>query len=155
MRNLKILVIDDEADQASINTDVTGERNPINQLIINVVNGNNRHNQPTQGFGAMNYIAYTATPYANLLNESAEYSLYPRNFITALHTPKEYFGPQQIFGIPGGDYDGMNIVRYIPDNEANEIQATYSRNFQAANLPEAWKFLEYVACISLASLSGI
>ena len=34
----------------------------------------------------MNYVMYTATPYANFLNESTEESLYPRNFIWTLKT---------------------------------------------------------------------
>ena len=70
----------------------------------------------------MNYIGYTATPYANVLNESCEESLYPRNFITTLAVSKEYFGPQQIFGVDGSDYEGMDIVRIIDNDELNSIK---------------------------------
>ena len=72
----------------------------------------------------MNYIGYTATPYANILNEAGEDSLYPRNFISTLSVSKEYFGPQQIFGLEGGeyDYDGLDIVRIIDEDDLQTIK---------------------------------
>lgn len=119
-RNLKVLVIDDEADQASINTN-EGSRTVINNALINMVNGCTKNGRRTDGFACMNYVAYTATPYANLLSEAGMESLYPKDFITSLSTPKEYFGPQQIFGIPCGDYDGMDIIRTISDAEVRTV----------------------------------
>ena len=72
----------------------------------------------------MNYIGYTATPYANILNEAGEESLYPRSFITTLAVSKEYFGPQQIFGYAGDSvsFDGLDIVRVIDTDELNELK---------------------------------
>lgn len=68
-KQLKILVIDDEADQASINTKNIDENvSTINKLIKTLVNNDD--------FLAMNYISYTATPYANVLNETSKNSLY-------------------------------------------------------------------------------
>lgn len=124
-KQMKILVIDDEADQAGINTaDIsTNERRAISKLICNMVNGKNEKSQEVDiKYRAMNYIGYTATPYANVLNEAGEDSLYPRNFITTLGVSKEYFGPQQIFGVDGGDYDGMSIVRIIEESDLNAIK---------------------------------
>lgn len=125
-QQMKVLVIDDEADQASVNTaklDVA-EKRKINKLICALVNGLDENEKQTgTSFKAMNYIGYTATPYANILNDSSKESLYPRNFITTLAVSKEYFGPQQIFGYDGEavSFDGMNIVRTIDDNELEEI----------------------------------
>ena len=105
---MKILVIDDEADQAGINTANVNSSTikTINRLIRDLVNGKNEKSQEISNkYKAMNYIGYTATPYANILNEAGEDSLYPRNFISTLSVSKEYFGPQQIFGFEGGDYD--------------------------------------------------
>ena len=47
----------------------------------------------------MNYISYTATPYANCLNEIGEETLYPKNFIRTLDITKSYFGPDKIFEV--------------------------------------------------------
>lgn len=127
-KQMRILVIDDEADQAGINTaditDITNnERKTINRLIVNLVNGKNEKSEEINShYRAMNYIGYTATPYANILNEHGEESLYPRNFISALGVSKEYFGPQHIFGVDSGDYDGMNIVRIIDEQNLERIK---------------------------------
>lgn len=121
-KQMKILVIDDEADQAGINTANVNSSTikTINRLIRDLVNGKNEKSQEISNkYKAMNYIGYTATPYANILNEAGEDSLYPRNFISTLSVSKEYFGPQQIFGFEGGDYDydGLDIVRIIDEDD--------------------------------------
>ncbi|MCI8670064.1 MAG: Z1 domain-containing protein [Lachnospiraceae bacterium] len=129
-KQMKILVIDDEADQAGINTaDIKSSTiRTINRLIRNLVNGKNVTSEDIKTkYRAMNYIGYTATPYANILNESSEDSLYPRNFISTLSVSKEYFGPQQIFGLEGGeyDYDGLDIVNIINENDLEAIKGIH------------------------------
>lgn len=117
---MKVLVIDDEADQAGINTaDVdSNERKAINALIRNLVNGKTWNGGDCNGhFQAMNYIGYTATPYANVLNEFGPDTLYPKDFIATLSVSNEYFGPQQIFGCEDSGYEGLDIVRIIPEDE--------------------------------------
>ena len=78
IQNLKVLVIDDEADQAGINTgDVYSDddRKTINRLILNLVHcrdknaENDKTNTYKSHYQAMNYISYTSTPYSNCLNE--------------------------------------------------------------------------------------
>lgn len=132
-RQMKILVIDDEADQAGINTCKIdqAELSRINKLIRALVNGKNEKNQEIDSkYLAMNYIGYTATPYANILNEAGEASLYPRSFITTLAVSKEYFGPQQIFGYSGDSvsFDGMDIVRTISSEELTELKSIHDGN---------------------------
>lgn len=127
---LKILVIDDEADQAGVNTANVDKntRKAINKAICNLVGGNDESSKPAVPVQSMNYIAYTATPYANILNEAGRESLYPRNFITTLSVSKEYFGPQQIFGIDTArdiNYDGLNIVRRVDDADAAIIKSIH------------------------------
>lgn len=133
-KRMRIILIDDEADQASINTaniidpdqedKVEQERKTINRLICNLVNGKTGDGgTPPVGFQSMNYICYTATPYANLLNETSGDSLYPRDFIRTLADPKEYFGPKVIFG--NGDEDscpGLDIIRTIPASDERQIK---------------------------------
>ena len=77
-----ILVIDDEADQASVNasTDVEG-RTRINNLIIDLI----------QTPPKVAYVGYTATPFANLLIDTNNpEDLYPRDFIVDLPRPAAY-----------------------------------------------------------------
>ncbi len=129
-RQMKILVIDDEADQAGINTAKIEqeERKKINKLICALVNGQNEKAQNiSTKYLAMNYIGYTATPYANILNEAGKDSLYPRSFITTLAVSKEYFGPQQIFGYSGDSvsFDGMDIVRIIGADELETLKSIH------------------------------
>lgn len=127
-RKMRIIVIDDEADQASVNTAkiVTPEeeteeqeRRAINQLIINLVNGKKSDGSiPRVSFQSMNYISYTATPYANVLNEPPGESLYPSDFICTLEEAKEYFGAKVIFGNDEDDrYPGLDIIRTVPPAE--------------------------------------
>ena len=127
---MKILIIDDEADQASINTkDMSKEdlekeekdRTVINKLLVNLVNGFDAENHVTPNhFSCMNYVGYTATPYANVLNELPDNdngkNLFPSNFIASLPVAKEYFGPQQIFGCEESDeFSGLDIINIIPE----------------------------------------
>lgn len=114
---MKVLVIDDEADQASINTrDVNSdERTAINAIIRDMVNDRN--------FGAMNYIAYTATPFANVLNEAGDSTLYPKDFIELLKPAEDYIGAQQIFGtIDPENYPSIKITQLISKEDVVEIR---------------------------------
>lgn len=115
-KQMKILVIDDEADQASINTNNIEDENPtaINKLIKEIVN--------SPLFGGMNYIAYTATPYANILNETGNTSLYPKDFIALLTPSPDYIGPKQLFGteIPEVSPE-LEITRPIEKNEVAAV----------------------------------
>lgn len=124
--NTKKSVADDLKKLASFRTS-------INELLVKLVanldaNGDiPKHNDGTPVlYRAMNYIAYTATPYANLLNEGpSDNSLFPRDFICSLQPSNEYFGPQQIFGYNTGNstsFSGLSIVRQISDAEVDHVQ---------------------------------
>ncbi len=156
-KQMKILIIDDEADQAGINTKKVDrdERNKINELICSLVNGKNEKGEDIDNkYLAMNYIGYTATPYANILNEAGRESLYPRSFITTLAVSREYFGPQQIFGYTGDSvsFDGLNIVRTIDTEELTRLKSIHDGNIFTA--PESlidavcW-FMCGVACMRI------
>jgi len=140
LRQMKVLVIDDEADQASINTaDISeDERKVVNDLIVKLVEG-----EPLDGRGirgdarAMNYISYTATPYASFLNESAPESLYPRHSIWALPTSDEYFGPRQIFGYQEDENpDGLDIIRTVSGDDLKEIGLIHDGAVQSSSLQD-------------------
>lgn len=132
-RLLKVLIIDDEADQAGINAMskiVKSKTNPediertrINNAIVNLLNNRDADNVKTNvKLKAINYVAYTATPYANILNEKpGENSIYPSNFVASLGVSNEYFGPQQIFGLESENLDGMNIINEVSENNLKSL----------------------------------
>lgn len=119
----KILVIDDEADYASINSAKDGKPpTGTNKYFRYLVNGKNVKGEDFGGrYGSINYLAYTATPYANLLNEQGKETLYPNSFIASIITSNRYFGPQQIFGVHtlNVDYPGLPICLSSPSLDSD------------------------------------
>lgn len=163
-KNMKILIIDDEADQAGIDTKriTDPERTKINNLLVNLVHGLGLKHT----FGGLNYVGYTATPYANILNEEPGnnngHNLYPKSFIATLPVSKEYFGPQQIFGLEGDDkYHGMNIVRIVPEikkgkesnsnNSTDEVEQMKEVHSGNLKLPETLKnaIAWFICCVAV------
>ena len=136
LKNTKILLIDDEADQASLNTrDISSsEKSKINELISEIVNN--------KKVKAMNYVGYTATPYGNFLNDIATY---PKDFIYTLPKSIKYIGAEEIFGNPETDNEnlanGLNIKREILQNDRiDEIQMIKDIEKGDSNeLPESLK----------------
>lgn len=148
---MKILVIDDESDQAGINTKSVDaeERTKINSLLVNLVANKKDDGMPADDcFAAMNYIGYTATPYANVLNEAGRESLYPRDFIATLQPSHTYFGPQQIFGDRNsGVYPGLNIVRNIRTDEVDTIKEIHNGKLNGHAFPgELEKAIAWFLC---------
>ena len=102
--NLPMLLIDDEADNASVNTN-SEEKDPtaINAAI----------NKILRCFKQATYLGITATPFANIFidpeisTDGAAKDLFPRHFLTLLPTPDEYIGADRIFG--NGDEEDWHI----------------------------------------------
>lgn len=117
LRACPVLIIDDEADQASPNAHPDPEeRTAINRLIIQLLDG----------LPKAAYVGYTATPFANLLIDPSESGdLYPGDFIIDIPRGRDYFGAEQIFGRPPLDHteeavDGLNMIRIVPIDEAHK-----------------------------------
>ncbi|MDE0671508.1 MAG: Z1 domain-containing protein [Caldilineaceae bacterium] len=114
IRDFPILVIDDEADNASINTKAS-EDDPtkVNEAIRKLLSC----------FDRRAYVGYTATPYANIyINPTAEHEefgpdLFPASFIEYLRPPTNYFGPSRLFGSENSDV-ALPLFRQIRDEEA-------------------------------------
>lgn len=130
LRNRPVLVIDDEADQASINVG-SGRRSTINRLILRLLD------RPKAA-----YVAYTATPFANMLIDPDADDLYPDDFIAALPRPEDYFGPEKLFGRQplseddaDDDIDGLGVVRHVDDHEASELRPPTKRDHRASWTP--------------------
>lgn len=90
IREKSLLLIDDEADNASINTNKDDDKaTTINQQIKNILNL----------FERSGYVGYTATPFANIFIPIKEDELFPRDFIINIPPPSNYIGPEKVFGI--------------------------------------------------------
>jgi hypothetical protein len=104
-----MLLIDDEADNASINTAYARDE-------VTRINGQIR--ELLSLFYRSCYVGYTATPFANIFidpdtdDEALKQDLFPRHFIIGLDAPSNYFGAQKVF-LDSRD----RHVRVIDDNE--------------------------------------
>jgi hypothetical protein len=128
-----LLVIDDEADNASVNT----KRIEYDRSEDGVLRGqtdpseiNKQIRRLLSSFTRSAFVAYTATPFANIFIDeeepSAEYGedLFPRSFILRIPPPTNYVGPAEVFGVPrgavgdGAERPGLPVVRRVMDEEA-------------------------------------
>jgi hypothetical protein len=90
INNKSLLLIDDEADNASINTNKDEDKSTkINEHIRNIL----------RLFDKSGYVGYTATPFANIFIPIEEDQLFPRDFIINIQAPSNYIGPEKVFGI--------------------------------------------------------
>ncbi|MBK6329634.1 MAG: hypothetical protein IPF62_03610 [Bacteroidetes bacterium] len=90
IRSKSLLLIDDEADNASINTNKDEDTaTRINQHIKSILNLCERSG----------YVGYTATPFANIFIPIKDDDLFPRDFIINIPAPSNYIGPEKVFGI--------------------------------------------------------
>jgi hypothetical protein len=127
LRDLPVMIIDDECDQASVNSSkYSDEMTAINGLIRKIL----------QKIPRAAYIGYTATPFANVLidpsisvDENKPDDLYPRDFIVSLPRPEEYFGAEQLFGRDLLDADevlpseqGLDMINTVDDEEIKYLR---------------------------------
>lgn len=131
---LPMLVVDDEADHASVDTrgSYQSEDDPLDPDYEPpaVINGLIRG--LLLRFERRAYIAYTATPFANVLipHDAADPTvgndLYPKDFIVDLPKPDGYFGAEEIFGrldsASGEQVGGLDAIREVQDTDLVELQ---------------------------------
>lgn len=126
--NHAMLVIDDESDYASINTKELTDPTVINKNI----------RQLMTLFSKASYVAYTATPYANIfIDHEAVFGdygddLFPKDFIYALDAPDNYFGARRIFL----DTREKHLIR-IKDADLSVIPLNHKIDFIPPFLPKA------------------
>ena len=131
LERLRVLLIDDECDQASVNTG-SGEVDESEEVDMTAIN--ERIRTILQLLPAVSYVGYTATPFANvLINPYAADGqtlddLYPRDFITSLPTPAGYFGAERLFGRPPVDpenvqpeEEGLDMIRVVPAGDMQRL----------------------------------
>lgn len=110
--NKALLLVDDEADNASINTSRDGDDpTAINKNICRII----------KLFNRSAYVGYTATPFANIFIPLDKDDLFPKDFIINLPAPDNYIGPEKVFGTsadPDGNEDLLPIVFPVTDSDA-------------------------------------
>lgn len=123
-----MLLIDDEADNASINVSHgKGEVSKINGQIRSLLDM----------FERACYVGYTATPFANIFidpdsdHEMFGQDLFPKNFIVSLDPPTNYFGANRVFL-----QDSEQIIRHIEDNE-DVLPLKHEKDLRIITLPNS------------------
>lgn len=121
-REIPALIIDDEADQASVNTvnprskkEVAAEskkRSAINKLIAELLTELPR----------AQYVGYTATPFANVfISPDDSEDLFPKDFIVSLQPSSQYMGGRDFHDLWGldeadkGDPARSNEAAFVRD----------------------------------------
>jgi hypothetical protein len=127
--NHSMLLIDDESDYASINTKEDDDPTKINEKIRELLGL----------FKKSAYVAYTATPYANIFidhetkSEKLGKDLFPEDFIYALKAPSNYFGAERIFLDPDEKY-----FCEVKDTK-DIIPIPHKKEYRLPELPESLK----------------
>ena len=143
--NLPLLLIDDEADHASVDTgenvvdengqpDTEHEPKAINRLIRRILHS----------FTRSAYVGYTATPFANIfIHERGETvqegpDLFPSSFIINLSAPSSYVGPGKLFGIQSGDAarPALPLTRTVSDYvDTNSVDGWMPSRHKSSHVP--------------------
>ena len=128
IRDVPMLMIDDEADNASINTNKPDlDPTRTNALLRRIL----------KLFAKSCYVGYTATPFANIFinpdayEEDVHEELFPRDFIYSLDAPTTYFGPDKVFL---NDESSDRILERITDAE-EYLPLTHKREDPVVDLP--------------------
>lgn len=108
--DMPLLIIDDEADNASINTN-NADKNPTAI--------NNEIRELLKLFTKYSYVGFTATPFANIfidpqLDEKIKEDLFPKDFIYLLEQPSNYVGPNSMYNEDGEHH---YMIRFNDDLE--------------------------------------
>jgi hypothetical protein len=144
LKNFPMLLIDDEADYASINTKKEDQKPAaINMAIRNLLSL----------FARTSFVGYTATPFANIFidpesedemqNGESYRDLFPRDFILSLDPPDNYVGPERLFA----DEPDLDCVRKITDNETL-LPLRHNIAFVPRELPESLR--SAIRCLIIA-----
>ena len=139
--NTPILVIDDEADYASVNTRPVGIGDDEDPTVVN-----RRIRELLNTFEQRAYVGYTATPFANIFifpdRETGGYGrdLFPRDFLVNLPVPSNHVGPTRVFGLQedpdedGARLDPLPLMRIVDDHHEH-IPNSHRMDLRVEALP--------------------
>lgn len=130
--DVPMLLVDDEADNASVNTR-KDETDPTrtNKLIRDICNL----------FMNSTYVGFTATPFANVfidpdsVDKMQQADLFPEHFIYALEAPSNYVGADKIFYPEGTFYRNLRYITDItePDYTSEDYKELLLNNPEILN----------------------
>ena len=130
-----MLLIDDEADNASINT---------KKDIYNPTRTNALIRSLCEIFERTTYIGFTATPFANVFiypdteEQMANADLFPEDFIYVLPTPSTYIGAKDIYG--NGKYSyWLNMTDDIVEPSFETLDTEFSKGIDRDTRPLYYK----------------
>lgn len=146
-----MLLIDDEADNASINTSV--KQNQITAI-------NEKIRLILKTCRQSTYVGYTATPFANIFidpdsaDDMLNENLFPADFIKSLDPPSNYVGSHRLFTDHGDLFD--QCVRPIPNDFLMSLPLKHKSNHEVHELPDSLKdaIREYVLFRSIRISEG-
>lgn len=146
IKNHAMLLIDDESDYASINTKEEQDPTTINKRIRKLLSL----------FQKSVYVAYTATPYANIFidhqvgHDELGKDIFPKDFIYALYAPSNYFGARNIF-LDSNNKHLVPITDYV-----DCFPTKHKKDHQVKNLPESLKdgIRHFLLNIAIRNLRG-
>ncbi len=149
IRDVPMLLIDDEADNASINT---------NKEDLDPTRTNAMVRRILGLFAKSCYVGYTATPFANIFinpdayGDDLQEELFPRDFIYCLDAPTTYFGAAKVFL---NEATSESIVRPIDDCE-DIIPYSHKRDDPVHELPPSlYRALdEFIVARAIRNLRG-
>jgi len=133
-----VLIIDDESDNASVNTKEEENPGAINKCIRNLL----------KCFTRQSYVAVTATPYANIFinDESSDEvednlgeDLFPKDFIYCLAPPSNYIGAKDIFLTDGKYYNSLEVI----DDAEEIIPIKHKSSFYISDIPDSLRDAVY------------
>lgn len=147
--DVPMLLIDDEADNASINTNKEDLDPTRTNAMIRRILGL---------FAKSCYVGYTATPFANIFinpddyDDDAREELFPRDFIYCLDAPTTYFGAEKVFL---DDDTSQSIVKPIDDCE-DFLPYRHKRDDPVPELPPSlYRALdEFIVARTIRNLRG-
>ncbi|MFD8422343.1 Z1 domain-containing protein [Streptomyces sp. NPDC059466] len=117
------LIIDDESDQASVNT-TDPKKWEDGKVIRTAING--QISKLLKLLPRAQYVGYTATPFANVfVDPGDEEDLFPRDFLISLPRPTDYMGVQDFYDLDTIDDEGeaeKKHVRGIYDYTGDRLQ---------------------------------
>ena len=123
-----MLLVDDEADNASIN---------IKQRLDEISRINGQIRELLNLFDRSNYVGYTATPFANIFidpdseDQMVGHDLFPRDFIVCLDPPTNYVGAMRVF------HDSAGRVLRDVDDHKDLLPTSHPINHVITGLPES------------------
>jgi hypothetical protein len=145
--DLPMLLVDDEADNASINTKKDpNETTAINKAIRDLLGL----------FERSSYVGFTATPFANIFidpsstDEMLGDDLFPRDFIHVLRPPENYVGMDRLFSDTDEEDETAlgHPIRAVDDAE-DWLPGGHKKGHEPGSLPES--LLTALRCFLLAS----